>query len=93
MKTLKKVLLALVGILLVPILVLATFSRNDIVKERSDGGYDVVEDVTYTRTDEGKNACASAVSLYKSLRGTNRLCFISIIMMSEFLSGKSVCTH
>lgn len=54
MKTLKKVLLALVGILLVPILVLATFSRNDIVKERSDGGYDVVEDVTYTRTDEGK---------------------------------------
>lgn len=75
MKTLKKVLLALVGILLVPILVLATFSRNDIVKERSDGGYDVVEDVTYTRTDEGKKCLCECSFTLQELTGHESLVF------------------
>lgn len=75
MKTLKKVLLALVGILLVPVLVLATFSRNDIVKERSDGGYDVVEDVTYTRTDEGKKCLCECSFTLQELTGHESLVF------------------
>lgn len=93
MKTLKKVLLALVGILLVPVLVLATFSRNDVVKARSDGGYDVVEDVTYTRTDEGKKCLCECSFTLQELTGHESLVFyINHHDVRVFVGGECVYT-